>query len=127
MISLDALLSHAETLLQATPEAIEVNVLLTSGGQIFSIPVYRLEDIIDESYCRQQLRNIPDTKVDCILSMWRDSSCIDMPSYALRTQLLALNPDNRDTAVFLFGEHGIHPFPLARTMAPATLDRLNNS
>ena len=49
MISLDALLSHAETMLQATPEAIEINVLLTSGDRIFSIPVYRLEDIIDES------------------------------------------------------------------------------
>lgn len=113
--ALESALSKAKSLLSENPSAAQVNLLMTANERIYSFLRRGWDDETQENECLRQLQEAENTQVVSILCMWQDLT-IDMPSYALRKKLLAMNAANGETRLLLRGENGINSIPLAQTL-----------
>ena len=113
--ALESALSKAKSLLSENPSAAQVNLLMTANERIYSFLRRGWDDETQENECLRQLQEDENAQLVFILCMWQDLT-IDLPSYALRTKLLAMNAANGETRLLLRGENGINSIPLARTL-----------
>ena len=73
------------------------------------------EEKADEACLIQRIKDAKDTEICCALCMWYDHS-IDIPSFACRKLLFALNPRNSETSLFVMSTDGISKIKLSQTM-----------
>ena len=112
---MDAFLAEARRLISENPSAIQINLIVTASGRMYSFPRFDLNTKEQEDLCLRRLREDREPQVLCIVCMWHDFT-IDMPAHSLRKQLLELHPANTDARVLLRGEAGINAIPLGVTV-----------
>ena len=69
----------------------------------------------DETHLIHKIKDQKDTEIRCVLCMWHDQS-IDIPSFAFRELLLALNRKNTETILFVMTASGVSGIKLSGTM-----------
>ena len=87
----------------------QVTVLLTTNDTIY-VAVNDVNGIICENLVKNQ-----DTKVACMLTMWKDSG-VDLSSHCFRLALVEMNECNMNTAIILQGENGLLTKALGATI-----------
>lgn len=87
----------------------QVTALLTANDTI-----HVAVNDVDGTICETLVKN-QDTKVVCMLTMWKEGG-VDLSSYCFRTALVKMDERNRDTAIILQGENGLHTKPLGVTI-----------
>lgn len=92
-------------------------VLLSATGKEYSTLIKNAlsEEKADESALFEKMKNLNDTEICCALCMWQDK-CIDIPSYAFRELLCALNPKNTETLLFVMTADGVSAIKVSTTM-----------
>ena len=104
-----ACLSHAEK-----GENMQAIVLLSATGKTYSSAQKALPE--DEDALLASLEKGNDTEIRYLLCMWQAGACIDLPSYAFRQALCALNTKNSEALVFLQTLSGVTAKKLSVTM-----------
>ena len=92
-------------------------VLFSQKGNEYGVvlPNALSKDGPEESALLERLRAADDTAAGYILCAWADGN-VDIPSHALRTKLLDVNPENADTNVFVMTQNGASVMKLGKTM-----------
>jgi len=95
----------------------QVVVLLSAMGNEYSTLIKDAlsEEKADEADLFERMKNSNDTEICCVLCMWQDK-CIDIPSYAFRESLCALNPKNTETLLFVMTADGVSGIKISTTM-----------
>jgi hypothetical protein len=93
-----------------------VVLLSVSGNEYGAIIKDALsEEKEDEAFLIQKIREAKDTEICCALCMWHDKS-IDIPSFALRKLILAANPNNSKTLIYVMTANGVSVIKLSETI-----------
>lgn len=93
----------------------QVVVLRTCGGNTHALfarweEVFSVGDRIADILKAQE-----DTAVKYVVTMW-ENGCVDLPSYSLREKLILLDPQNRETLLFLQNGNLLHTRTMKSTM-----------
>lgn len=98
----DPLISKAKETLSGRPQTAELQavVLKTRLGNTYTI---LSADSQSEQQVLREMTVQGDTQVSYLVAMWQ-GDCLDVPSYALREKLIALNKENENTRLVLRGE-----------------------
>lgn len=96
------MISFAQEVLADRPQTanLQAVVLKTSLGNTHTI---LSADPQSEQQALQQMVVQADTQVLYLVTMWQ-GGCLDVPAYALREKLLALNKENENALLVLQGE-----------------------
>lgn len=92
-------------------------ILFSSSEKVYEAVIKNAlsEEMIDEVCLIQNIMNAEDTEICYVLCMWYDKS-IDIPSFAFRQLLLALNPKNSAASLFVMTTDGVSAVELSTTM-----------
>ena len=93
------MMAMAKTALHGVNAAVLVYVLETASGNIHTVVNNDFQKTLDT------MAQTNDTVVAKMVAMWQEGS-VDVPSYAFRKALLAMNPANGQTEVILRTERG---------------------
>lgn len=98
----------------------QVIVAQTSGGNMVTTVVSDATDSEDADMrgFLDALSESGDTELVRLVCMWRLDNWLDLPSYAFRERLCALNPANSDTQMLLAGERSCIVKRIGQTLAP---------
>ena len=93
-------------------------VLLSAMGNEYSTLIKNAlsEEKADENALLERMKNVNDTEICYALCMWQDNQCVDIPSYAFREWLCALNPKNTETLLFVMTADGVSAIKASTTM-----------
>ena len=110
MTDFDVLLSTVKDLLKA--EAVSKNTqaicLQSAKGELYHLTLKNALDAETEvADFMEMLRASEDTHIARLVCMWQ-SGCVDLPSFAFRKNLFALDPQNRDCLILLQGAQGLN-------------------
>ncbi len=100
-------LSNMEQMVGSLPEP-QVSVLATEKN------VYIAKNDVEGSICNELVCQ-NDTKIVNILTMWKNGQ-VDLPSFAFRKAVLAMNSKNKDTDILLQSAEGFVVKKLSETM-----------
>lgn len=107
---------QAEEALTSHPDAEQVIALQTTARTYLilnsGITVGNYEA---EKQFLQKLMQSGDTHVLFLAALWRNREP-DLPSFHLRSQLIALDPRNAETRMLMRGSHADHGIPLCSTL-----------
>ncbi len=100
-----------------TEQYTQAIVLLSQKGNAYGTVIKNVlsEDKTEETAFFEGLRSADDTEIGYILCMWGDT-CIDVPSYAFRKSICAVNPKNTESKIFVMTQNGVSVMKLANTM-----------
>lgn len=106
------LLSNAEKI-----QYTQAIVLLSAAGNEYSAIIKNAlsEEKTDEASLLRKMKEAKDDEICCVLCMWQDK-CIDIPSFAFRKLLFALNPKNSEASLFVMTADGVSEIKLSSTM-----------
>lgn len=92
-------------------------ILFSSSEKVYEAVIKNAlsEEMIDEVCLIQKIMNAENTEICYVLCMWHDKS-IDIPSFAFRQLLLALNPKNSAASLFVMTTDGVSAVELSTTM-----------
>lgn len=95
----------------------QVVVILSATGKQYSALIQNAlsEEKADETALLERMKALNDTEIRYVLCMWQDQ-CIDVPSYAFRKLLCALNPKNTEAMLFVMTADGVCGIQLSTTM-----------
>lgn len=92
-------------------------VLFSATGNTYSTVVKNAlsKEKTDEMALLERIKAIKDTEIRYVLCMWQDT-CIDIPSFAFRELLCALNPKNAESMVLVTTTDGVSGMTVSATM-----------
>lgn len=105
--AINSILAEARRLISEHSAAVQVNLIASADGRVYSFFRYDLESEEQENRCLEQME-ADKAQARYIVCMW-DDGCVDMPRYSLRQKLTERDPQ---ACLLLRGEHGITAFPL---------------
>lgn len=93
-------------------------VFLSAKGNEYSTYIKNAlsENMADEIALLEKMKNVNDTEICYVLCLWQDNKCIDVPSYAFRELLCALNPKNAEALLFVMTADGVSGIKVSTTM-----------
>ena len=93
-------------------------VFLSAKGNEYSTYIKNAlsENMADEIALLEKMKNVNDTEICYVLCLWQDNKCIDVPSYAFRELLCALNPKNAEALLFVMTANGVSGIKVSTTM-----------
>ena len=123
----DQMMQTAVHMLKDAPNArlTQAIVLLTSKGKEYSAIIEDVlsEEKIAEKALIKEMQKDNDTELRYVMTVWKTSSGVDMPSYDFRKMLCRMNPENKNAAIFMNEIANYTVLPLGATMP--NLDFLN--
>ena len=123
----DQMMQTAVHMLKDAPNArlTQAIVLLTSKGKEYSAIIEDVlsEEKIAEKALIKEMQKDNDTELRYVMTVWKTSSGVDMPSYDFRKMLCCMNPENKNAAIFMNEIANYTVLPLGATMP--NLDFLN--
>ena len=83
-------------------------VLFSATGKEYSVRIQNAlsQEKTDETALIKTIKESGDTEIGCVLCMWQDHG-IDIPSYAFRESLCALDPKNSESLMFVMTADGV--------------------
>ena len=119
------LYTEARKLLTAHPDAQQAIVLQSASQKIYTVVSSHIcqGDHTEENACLQRLQQNGNAQLLRLVALWQDGGT-DVPSYAFRQALVALDPGNRQTQILMLSERGYHAMVLGATLPRASAKQL---
>ena len=92
-------------------------VLFSATGKEYSARIKNAlsQEKTDETALLERIKESGDTEIGCVLCMWQDHG-IDVPSYAFRESLCALDPKNSESLMFVMTADGVSAVKMSAVM-----------
>ena len=92
-------------------------VLFSATGKEYSVRIQNAlsQEKTDETAFLEKIKKSGDTEIGCVLCMWQDHG-IDIPSYAFRESLCALDPKNSESLMFVMTADGVSAVKMSTLM-----------
>ena len=92
-------------------------VLFSATGKEYSVRIKNAlsQEKTDETALIKTIKESGDTEIGCVLCMWQDHG-IDIPSYAFRESLCALDPKNSESLMFVMTADGVAAVKMSAVM-----------
>ena len=92
-------------------------VLSSATGKEYSVRINNVlsQEKTDETALLEKIKESGDTEIGCVLCMWQDYG-IDIPSYAFRESLCALNTKNSESLMFVMTADGVAAVKMSAVM-----------
>ena len=92
-------------------------VLFSVAGKEYSVRINNAlsQEKTDEMALLEKIKKSGDTEIGCVLCMWQDHG-IDIPSYAFRESLCALDPKNSESLMFVMTADGVAAVKMSTVM-----------
>ena len=92
-------------------------VLFSATGKEYSVRIQNAlsQEKTDETALFKTIKESGDTEIGCVLCMWQDHG-IDVPSYAFRESLCALDPKNLESLMFVMTADGVAAVKMSTVM-----------
>ena len=92
-------------------------VLFSATGKEYSVRIKNAlsQEKTDETALIKTIKESGDTEIGCVLCMWQDHG-IDIPSYAFRESLCALDPKNSEALMFVMTADGVAAVKMSAVM-----------
>ena len=92
-------------------------VLFSATGKEYSVRIQNAlsQEKTDETALIKTIKESGDTEIGCVLCMWQDHG-IDIPSYAFRESLCALDPKNLESLMFVMTADGVAAVKMSTVM-----------
>jgi hypothetical protein len=92
-------------------------VLFSATGKEYSARIQNAlsQEKTDETALIKTIKESGDTEIGCVLCMWQDHG-IDIPSYAFRESLCALNTKNSEALMFVMTADGVAAVKMSAVM-----------
>ncbi len=103
-LEFEQLLTHVEDLARSGQQSKLVVLLKTSSGTVYHRFITDIEDSAQLLTLLEELKVKNDTRVRILVNMFTEGLCLDAPSYAFRTGLIEMNPENCAAMVPVVGE-----------------------
>ncbi len=116
-MELQALLQEAARLATAEPEASMVLLAKTETNEVRYCILSNLDPSAQQNAWVNELKARGETRIRLLLCLWTDGLCLDVPSRALYTELMKLDPGNGEALVLLMGEHEGQPCYMTKALS----------
>ena len=92
-------------------------VLSSATGKEYSVRINNAlsQEKTAETALLEKIKESGDTEIGCVLCMWQDHG-IDIPSYAFRESLCALDPQNSESLMFVMTAAGVAAVKMSTVM-----------
>ena len=92
-------------------------VLFSATGKEYSVRIKNAlsQEKTDETALIKTIKESGDTEIGCVLCMWQDHG-IDIPSYAFRESLCALDHKNSEALMFVMTADGVAAVKMSAVM-----------
>ena len=110
--------AEAELSKAVAGQYVQAVVLLSSKENEYSTLIKNAlsKEKADETAFLEEIKNVNDTEIRYVLCMWQADKCIDIPSFAFRKLLCALNPKNTEALLFVMTANGVSGIKVSTTM-----------
>ena len=110
--------AEAELSKAAAGQYVQAVVLLSAKENEYSTLIKNAlsKEKADETAFLEGIKNVNDTEICYVLCMWQADKCIDIPSFAFRKLLCALNPKNTEALLFVMTANGVSGIKVSTTM-----------